>query len=56
MKISRYSINQNRERVVGPTTRNFGKESKEEHVDNGNNNLQNLSQIGMRKTKNFEDE
>jgi UDP-N-acetylmuramyl pentapeptide synthase len=34
-KISRDSIRKNSERIVGPTMRNLGKESKEEHVEDG---------------------
>jgi UDP-N-acetylmuramyl pentapeptide synthase len=34
-KISRDSIRKNSERIVGPTMRNLGKESKEQHVDDG---------------------
>jgi UDP-N-acetylmuramyl pentapeptide synthase len=34
-KISRDSIRKNSERIVGTTMRNLGKESKEEHVEDG---------------------
>jgi len=48
------SISQNSERIVDPTTRNFGKESKQEHVEDGKQNLYNLADRCMRKSKNFE--